>query len=144
MARLRSFVVRGTTTAKPDELWKLVADGMTWPIWTPIGSCSREGLDDLGHEQVGTFRTFRTGFVSSYEEVTELDPQGKFTYSLRKGMPLLDHEASIQLLDRGDETLVTWSEAFRPKIPMTGAFFEWFLRLFITKCLSGLLKAARP
>ncbi|MEI6701100.1 MAG: SRPBCC family protein [Actinomycetota bacterium] len=143
MAELRSFVVRGTTTAKPEEVWKLVSDGMTWPTWSPIGSCVREGLDGLGQEQVGTFRTFKTGFVSSYEEVTELVPTSKFTYSLRKGMPLLDHEASIELIEEGGETLVTWSEEFRPKIPMTGAFFEWFLRSFISKCLNGLLEAAR-
>ncbi len=142
MAPLRSFVVSGTTSAKPDEIWKLISDGMTWPAWSPIGSCTREGLDVLGNEQVGTFRTFKTGFVASYEEVTAIEVERKFTYSLRKGMPLLDHEASIELLEQGDKTLVTWSETFRPKIPMTGAFYEWFLRSFITKCLNGLLKAA--
>jgi hypothetical protein len=33
---LKEIDVRGTTTADPDAVWRLLGDSSTWPDWTPI------------------------------------------------------------------------------------------------------------
>jgi len=138
----RNFTVSARTTASADQVFALVADSTTWPQWTPIRQVVLTNLAPDGSEQVGTLRSFHIGVGRSVEEVTGLFPGKRFSYSLRKGMPISDHVASIELEPTEAGCVISWYEAFTPTVVGTGAFFEWFLRAFIGKCLNGLVKAS--
>ena len=53
--------VRAWSPASPAEVYRLLRDGSTWPVWSPIDSfeLEREGAD--GGENLGAHRIFRTG-----------------------------------------------------------------------------------
>ncbi len=138
----RFFVVTASTTAPAEQVFALVADSTTWPSWTPIRSVGRAHLAPDGTEQVGTLRSFHISVGRSVEEVTGLFPGKRFTYSLRKGMPISNHVASVELEPNKAGCTISWSETFTATVPGTGAFLQWFLHAFITKCMKGLVKAA--
>ncbi len=140
--KARSFTITAETTASTDHVFALIADATTWTTWTPIRSVERANLAPDGTEQVGTLRSFHIGVGKSLEEVTGLFPGKRITYSLRKGMPISNHVASIELEPRESGCVITWYEGFTPAIAGTGAFFAWFLHTFIAKCMDGLVKKA--
>ncbi len=138
----RSFTVTANAAAPADRVFSLVSDSTTWPTWTPVTKVERANLAPDGTEQVGTLRSFHIGIGKSVEEVTGLFPGKKFTYSLRKGMPIAMHTASVTVEPQESGCAISWFEEFTPVIPGTGAFFEWFLHAFIKKCIDGLVKKA--
>jgi len=138
----RSFTINATSSASTDRVFGLVADASTWVSWTPITKVERFNLAPDGTEQVGTLRSFHIGIGKSVEEVTGLFPGRKFTYSLRKGMPIAQHLASVTVEPNGSGSSISWFEEFTPVVPGTGAFFSWFLRNFIQKCMDGLVEKA--
>ena len=130
--------VSAWSPAKPEVVYGLLCSGKTWPVWSPIGSfeLEREGQD--GSESLGAIRLFRTGPVQSHEEIVALEPNHRFGYALRHGMPLKGYRANVDLTERAGGTAIHWHSAFSPTIPGTGAFFRWFLSGFIQKCADGL------
>src|SRR3954453_11354023 len=94
--------VTARSTAGPETVYRLLADGSSWPTWSPIGSfelgrpgasperssrgrsnadgssadgCSAAGRSPDGSRPgLGEIRTFRTGRTASCERVVELVP----------------------------------------------------------------------
>jgi hypothetical protein len=145
MGKRVTFTVTAESTAARPTIFRLLRDGSTWPRWTPIGSFSLERPGTDGLESVGAIRRFRTGAVTSREELLALEPDRSISYTALSGLPIRNHRADVELTDRPAGTLITWREDFQAKIPGTAAFIHWFLRLFMQRCANGLARhAAKP
>ena len=85
------------TQADAASVYALLADGSTWPGWSPLGSFELiepgEGLP----EGLGAVRLFTTGRHKSRERVVTCEPGKVFGYELEAGLPLRDYRAVITL-----------------------------------------------
>jgi Polyketide cyclase / dehydrase and lipid transport len=134
--------VRVPTTASPHDLYELLRDGASWPVWSPIDSFElrRPAADEP--EGLGAIRVFRTGRHTSVERIAELVPAKRFSYELVRGLPLRGYRADIDLETDGDTTVIHWHSTFRPKVPGTGWIYQRALGKFIQQCVEGLARYA--
>ena len=136
------LAVQAHAKAPAEVLFALIADGSTWPSWTPIDSFTLERPGDQGGESVGANRVFRTGRITSREQIVELEPHRRLGYILLSGLPLRDYRATVDLVPNGGGTTIRWRSTFRPKIPGTGWIYRAALRRFIQRCVDGLVAHA--
>jgi uncharacterized protein YndB with AHSA1/START domain len=130
--------VEATTSAPPSTVYALLRDGSTWPTWSPIGSFSldREGASE--REGLGAVRIFQTGRTRSCEEIIELVPDRRLSYTLLSGLPLRGYRADVDLEPRGSGTTIHWRSSFDPKVPGTGWLYRLLLERFIARTARGL------
>ncbi|WP_410654356.1 SRPBCC family protein [Amycolatopsis sp. lyj-112] len=121
-------------------LYALLEDRERWPDWSPMGSFR---LLEKGDENgLGAVGVFSTSGVNSCEEVIALEPGKRFGYTLRKGLPLRDYRAYVDLTPSLGGTDVHWHSSFTGKIPGTGGFYRWFLGRFIGRMVESLVARA--
>lgn len=135
--------VRAHTTAHPETVYALLRDGASWPRWSPIGSFELERRADSDDpEGVGAIRVFRSRRlgtkVTSREQIVELVPGRRFSYTLLSGMPIRGYRADVDLEPTKDGTTIRWHSSFEPKVPGTGRLYRRILTGFIEECVSGL------
>ena len=138
-------VIEHTATAEADPaaVFRLLADGSTWPDWSPLGSFELLEAGDGSPEGVGAIRLFTTGRVKSRERVVERRPDEVFTYVLEKGLAIRDYRAVITLSRvRSGSTTIHWRSTFRAKVPGTGGLYRRQLGKFIKQTVDGLAVAA--
>ena len=82
-----------TTQADPAAVYALLADGSTWPEWSPIGAFELIAPGEGTPEGLGAVRLFTTGRHKSRERVVTCRPGERFAYVLEKGLPLRDYKA---------------------------------------------------
>ena len=129
---------RAWTTASASEVYALLRDGATWPVWSPLESFKREQEGPDGGESLGAIRVFTTGRATSREEIVVLDADTTFGYALLSGLPRSGYRALVDLEQRAGGTEIHWHSTFRAKFPGTGGIFRRFLGGFIQKCVDGL------
>lgn len=135
-----NFEVSAQSTADPDRIWELLAEGATWPTWSPIGRFALEKEGHEGHEggeSLGAIRSFKTGTVNSREELLELSPGKRLRYTAFAGLPLRNHEAAVELEPNGTGTTITWREDF-DAASWRAWILKAFLRSFVQRCANGL------
>jgi hypothetical protein len=130
-----------TTRSDPASVYALLADGSTWPVWSPIDAFELLALGEGTPEGLGAVRLFTTGRHESRERVVECRPGEAFAYALEKGLPLRDYRAVVTLTPAGDGTSINWRSTFRPKVPGTGWLYRRELGKFIKRTLDGLVAA---
>jgi hypothetical protein len=130
------------TKADPASVYALLADGSTWPEWSPIDSFELLTPGDGTPEGLGAVRLFTTGRHKSRELVVTCEPGKAFAYELQAGLPLQDYRAVITLLPGGGGTTINWRSTFRAKVPGTGGIYRRELGKFIRKTVEGLAAAA--
>jgi hypothetical protein len=128
--------------ADPDTVYRLLTDGATWPVWSPIGSFELEREGDGAREGLHAVRVFHTGRTKSVEEIVELRPGRRFSYALLEGLPLRDYRADVDLEPSRGGTAIRWHSTFHPRRPGTGRAYRWALAKFIRRCVSGLASHA--
>jgi uncharacterized protein YndB with AHSA1/START domain len=130
-----------TANAPPATVFALLADGSTWPMWSPIDSFElvRKGVGEP--EGVGAVRLFRTGRIQSRERVVTVTPNETFSYELISGLAVRDYKAVVRLLPSGEGTSIHWRSTFRPKVPGTGWIYRRQLGKFIGLTVNGLAAA---
>lgn len=132
-----------TTAGDADTVYELLADGSTWPAWSPIGSFELLAPGDGGPEGLGAIRLFTTGRHKSRERVVERRPGRSFAYVLEAGLALRDYKAVITLTPVADGgTSINWRSTFTAKVPGTGGLYRRQLGAFIEQCVQGLAAAA--
>ena len=134
----QTISTRAWTAARPADVWALVREGATWPVWSPLDSFELESEAPEGGEQLGAVRVFRTGRATSREEIVAFEPERRFGYALLSGLPLRDYRAFIDLTEQDGGTAIHWHSTFHPKLPGTGRLFRRFLGGFIQRCVDGL------
>jgi uncharacterized protein YndB with AHSA1/START domain len=135
------------TTAAPAVVFALLADGSTWPSWSPIDSFELVEPGDGTPEGLGAIRIFHTArgrrVSHSRERVVTVQPDEVFSYVLVSGLPIWDYQAVITLSPSdGGGTSIHWRSTFRAKIPGTGRIFQRELGRFIGQTVQGLAAAA--
>jgi hypothetical protein len=132
-----------TTSGDPDAVFALLADGATWPAWSPIGSFELIAPGDGDPEGLGAVRLFTTGRHRSRERVVQRDPGRCFAYVLEAGLALRGYKAVVTLDPApGGGTTITWRSTFHPKVPGTGGVYRRQLGEFIGETVDGLARAA--
>jgi hypothetical protein len=132
-----------TTTGDPDLVYELLADGSTWPDWSPIDAFELLAPGDGSPEGLGAIRLFTTGRHKSRERVVERRPGESFAYVLEAGLALRDYKAVISLAPTTNGgTTINWRSTFTAKVPGTGGLYRRQLGAFIEQCVQGLAVAA--
>ena len=131
-----------TTTADPLSVYALLADGSTWPTWSPLGSFELLTPGEGTPEGLGAVRLFTTGRHRSRERVVQCRPGEVFAYVLESGLPLRDYEAVVTLTPAEGGTAIEWRSTFRPKVPGTGWLYRRELGKFIKRTVEGLAAEA--
>jgi hypothetical protein len=143
--RRQRIDVRVETAADPATVYALLRDGASWPSWSPLGSFELERPGAEEKEGLGAIRVFRTGRITSREEIVELDRDRCFGYVLRSGLAVRDYRAQVCLdgVDGVDgRTAIHWHASFRSKVPGLGGLYRMTLRRFIRQCAEGLAARA--
>jgi uncharacterized protein YndB with AHSA1/START domain len=117
------------TSAGPARVFALLKDGSTWTEWSMFSSYALERpgpIDPLG---VGSVRVFATRISKTREEVVEIVPDQRLSYTLLSGLPFVGYRADVELEPRaGGGTLIRWSSRFRVKRFGTGWFWSWIMK----------------
>jgi Polyketide cyclase / dehydrase and lipid transport len=129
------------TGADAASVYALLADGATWPEWSPIGSFELIEPGAGSPEGLGAVRLFVTGRHKSRERVVTCQPGEVFAYELERGLPLRDYRAVITLVPATDGTTINWHSTFRAKVPGTGGIYRRELGKFIRQTVEGLAAA---
>ena len=144
MASRIDFEAQATTLAGAPAVYRLLADGASWPSWTPIGRFELEAEGAEGRESAGAIRVFISGPVRSREQLVELKESELLRYTVLSGPPMRNHSARVDLSPtEGGGTRIVWHESFEPKWPGTGPLLRWFLARFVQRCADGLAAAAQ-
>ena len=130
------------SSGDPDTVYALLADGTTWPEWSPIGSFTLIEPGDGVPEGLGAIRLFTTGRIKSRERVVARRPGQCFSYVLESGMPLRDYKAVVTVTPTAEGSSINWHSTFRPKVPGTGWLYRRELGKFIGETVRGLAAAA--
>jgi len=137
--RRRHINVTAVTPATPEVVYALLADGSSWPAWSPIESVELEEPGDPPPEGVGAIRVNRLGRTTGRDQILELVPNRSIKYATRSGLPIRDYVGEVDLEPApGRGTTVHWHSSFFPKVPGTGWIMQRGLRRFLEQCVSGL------
>lgn len=140
--RRRHIEVSGHSAAAPNAVFALLADGTTWPRWSPIESFELEREGNPPPEGPGAIRVFRRGRTVGRDELVDVAPAERFVYASLSGLPVRDYLAEVELTAVVGGTDVKWQASFLPKMPGTGWILERGLRRFLDQCAQGLARYA--
>jgi hypothetical protein len=140
--RQRHIHVTAQTTADAGAVFALLADGATWPHWSPIETFELEQPGNPPPEGVGAIRRFGRGRVVGRDQVVAREPGRRFAYVSLSGLPVRGYRADVELKEDASGTNIDWRASFTPKIPGTGRLLERGLRRFLTECVEGLARHA--
>ena len=90
MSKRREIDVTATSTASPEAVYALLAEGTTWPTWSPIESYELEAGRGPTADGVGEIRIHRRGRTTGRDQVVELVPGRRFAYRSLSGLPVRD------------------------------------------------------
>jgi hypothetical protein len=140
--RRRQLEIRAHAQAAPEVVFGLLADGASWPRWSPIESFHLERPGDPPPEGPGAIRVFRRGRTTGRDQLVELIPGRRLAYVSLSGLPVRDYRAVVELRPAGDGTEISWRASFLPRIPGTGRLLAWGLGRFLDQCARGLARHA--
>ncbi|ANN16302.1 hypothetical protein SD37_12015 [Amycolatopsis orientalis] len=140
MAKIQRISAKGHTSASPDAVYALLLDREHWPDWSPLGKFRL--LEKGDQNGLGAVGVFSTNGVNACEEVIALEPGKRFGYTLRKGMPLRDYRAYVDLTPARGGTDIHWHASFTAKIPGTGGLYRRFLGSFFGRMVDSLVARA--
>ena len=138
----RSIDVRAKSQATPNAVFALLADGATWPRWSPIESFELERPGDPPPEGPGAIRIFRRGRTTGRDQIVEVIPGKRLSYMSLSGIPVRDYRAEVNLEPANDGTKIRWQASFSPKLIGTGWLLQLGLRRFLQECARGLAEHA--
>jgi hypothetical protein len=130
--------VTAHSSADAATLYALITNGASWPTWSPIDSFTLERAGTSTPEGVGAIRAFRTGRITSREQIAELVSGQRLSYVLLSGLPLRGYRASVDLTPTSSGTDIHWRSSFAAKVPGTGWLYRRILSRFIQRCADGL------
>jgi hypothetical protein len=126
----------------------LLADGTTWPEWSPIDAFTLERAGDPPPEGPGAIRVFVKGRTTGRDQVLELEPGRRLEYASLSGLPVRGYVGEVVLeRTRSGGTAIDWlSTFFATTPPGTGWLVERGIRRFLGQCAHGLAvyAACRP
>ena len=88
--------------------------------WLGLGSVRRTVDGAVDPNGRGSERLLKLPGTRITERVLACEPPASYRYQVTKGSPFICHQGEIRLRADGDETELTWSIRFRPRLPGTG------------------------
>ena len=146
MMMRRRIDITEQTPASPEVVYGLLADGPSWPRWSPIDAFALERAGDPPPEGVSAIRVLRRGRTTGRDEILELVPNQRLKYASLSGLPVRDYVGVVSLQPAPDGgTTIRWEASFLPTRPGTGWILERGIRRFLGQCARGLAEyAAAP
>lgn len=141
MAKLHHIDQSAHSAADARTIYSMLLDRPTWPSWSALDSFAHETDGDDGPNSLHAIGTFTTGKTKSREEIVELIPDRRLSYSLLSGLPLPNYRADIDLTPSGSGTDIRWHSTFNARFG-TGWAYRFGLGKFIAKCVRGLAAEA--
>jgi hypothetical protein len=124
-------------------VFAVLTDADGWSSWTRIGHTGREKDGIEIADGVGAIRNFRTGPITSREEVTVYSPPengaARFGYRLLSGLPVAAYEAAVHLTAVDAGTDIAWSADFTPRWRGTARPMAAFLRRTVAEIADALV-----
>jgi uncharacterized protein YndB with AHSA1/START domain len=136
--RRRRLDIGAHTPVAPEVVFGLLADGASWPRWSPIESFHLERAGDPPPEGPGAIRVFRRGRTTGRDQIVEVVPGRRLGYVSLSGLPVRDYRATVDLQPTHGGTDIRWRASFLPRIPGTGRLLERGLGRFLEQCARGL------
>lgn len=141
MATRHEIDRRAHTTASAEVVYAMLLDRPTWPSWSPLDSFQHEADGNDGPNSLGAIGTFATGRKRSREEIVELIPNQRLSYTLLSGLPLSGYRADIDITPDEHGCTVRWHSTFGAR-PGSGWIYRLVLGTFIQRMVDGLAAAA--
>ncbi len=121
--------------------WDAIANHEAMSKWAGLGAVLRtvDGAPDRdgrGSERLLTL----PGVASITEQVTAYEPPTSYRYRVTRGSPFICHQGEIRLRPSGEQTELTWSIRFSPKLPGTGRPLAIVLSRLLGRMLRSGLK----
>jgi Polyketide cyclase / dehydrase and lipid transport len=88
--------VTAESPATAEVGYALLADGASWPAWSPIDSVELETPGDPPPEGVGAIRVNRRGRTTGRDQIIELIPNRRIRYATLSGLPIRMGEVDLQ------------------------------------------------
>jgi hypothetical protein len=142
MRRHRQVDITAQSTATVTAVYALLADGTTWPRWSPIESYESENRVGTSPDGIGEIRIHRLGRTTGRDQIVELVPGRRFAYRSLSGLPVRDYVGEVDLEPTPTGSTIRWRASFVAKIPGTGALLERGIRRFLDQCAHGLAQYA--
>lgn len=133
MSDYRQVCATARSTAAPEVVFDVIADGARWSEWVrfiPRSVVERQG--DPAPDGVGSIRRFGLGPLASREEITAYSRPRHLGYTARSGIPVRSYRATVTLTPDGDGTAVSWRgevHAFPGTAPVMAAVLQRVLGL---------------
>ena len=135
----REIIITARTAAPREVVYQLLAEGRSWPRWSPLDEVALERAREYSLEGAGGIRVNRRGRTVGRDQILKIVPNESFAYATISGVPVREYVGQVQLQDApGGGTTVTWHSSFRPKFRGTGWLLERALRRFLEQCTQGL------
>jgi hypothetical protein len=134
--------------APRDKVWAVVADLKGWKDWGPweLSDVVQEGSPDPNG--VGAVRLIRADKRSFgrkptlREQVNVFEPPQRFGYTVLKGMPVKNYQATVTLTEAGEGTEIVFHIEFDPAFPGVGGITRSALETFGADATERLAREA--
>ena len=100
--------------------WGAITKHADMGKWLGLGSVRRTVDGAVDPNGRGSERLLKLSGTRITERVLACEPPASYRYQVTKGSPFICHQGEIRLRADGDETELTWSIRFRPRLPGTG------------------------
>ena len=87
-------------------------------------------------------RSLRSGRVTGHDEIVELIPDRRFSYTNRSSLPVRNYRGDVDLEPVAGGTTIRWVSTFDPKVSGTGWLMRRALDGFVQKLAHGLARRA--
>jgi len=136
------IVNEAVSAAPPDAVWRLLADPLTWPGFSPVGKAVIERPGTAEPTGLGMIRRLQTGPLRMREEVVASEAPRHHAYILLSGMNLRDYRGDVTLTPHGGGTRIHWEVSFTGAFPGAVAFWKPGLSRALKGFAKGLARAA--
>ena len=143
---MQTFSSSTPISAPPEIVWEVMTDHQLYSRWSPSSRVDLEVEGSPHRNGVGAVRAFRTGPVSTREEVTAFDPPHRMAYrALGMPLPVRNYRSEMVLVasEDGKSCHLHWDSWFEVVIPLTGGILRQFMASAVAKFAAGIAEEAQ-
>lgn len=138
---MRSFGSETRIRAPRERVFAVMTDHARYAAWGPSNRVDVDPQGDPPPNGLGAVRNFRSGPLTTREEVVAWEPPVRMAYRLVSGVPVRDYRSEMVLEEDGEHTVLRWSSTFRPVVPGTGWLFEKLMARAVDGFRQGIRRA---
>lgn len=143
---MQTFSSSTPISAPAEIVWEVMTDHQLYARWSPSSRVDLEIEGSPDRNGVGAVRAFRTGPVSTREEVTAFDPPHRMAYrALGMPLPVRNYRSEMVLVgsEDGQSCDLHWDSWFDVVIPLTGGILRQLMASAVAKFAAGIAEEAQ-